>query len=124
MPRPSIMGKTKVNDQRRNGVIRMIVGGPIGGDSQRGRKAQVREAYETLAREVMDAESSNDAPLIHFGQEERHGPRTQGNDALVITALLANYEIERVFIDSGSSPTYSSERFMTKCNWEMYPSRQ
>ncbi|KAL0455773.1 UNVERIFIED_CONTAM: hypothetical protein Slati_0916500 [Sesamum latifolium] len=26
-----------------------------------------------------------------------------GNDALVITTLLANYEIERVFIDSGNS---------------------
>ncbi|KAL0292358.1 UNVERIFIED_CONTAM: hypothetical protein Sangu_3255000, partial [Sesamum angustifolium] len=38
-----------------------------------------------------------------FGQEERRGPRAQGNDALVITALLANYEIECVFIDSGSS---------------------
>ncbi|KAL0408272.1 UNVERIFIED_CONTAM: hypothetical protein Sradi_1761600 [Sesamum radiatum] len=36
-------------------------------------------------------------------QEERSRPRTLGNDALVITALLANYEIERVFIDSGSS---------------------
>ncbi|KAL0413329.1 UNVERIFIED_CONTAM: hypothetical protein Sradi_1534600 [Sesamum radiatum] len=32
----------------------------------------------------------------------RGGLRTPGNDALVITALLANYEIERVFIDSGS----------------------
>ncbi|KAL0462967.1 UNVERIFIED_CONTAM: hypothetical protein Slati_0184300 [Sesamum latifolium] len=42
-------------------------------------------------------------PLIKFDQEERSGPRTPGNDALVIMALLANYEIERVFIDSGSS---------------------
>ncbi|KAK4381138.1 hypothetical protein Sango_2996600 [Sesamum angolense] len=48
-------------------------------------------------------EPTNDAPHIQFGQEARHGPRTQGNDALVITALLANYEIERVFIESGSS---------------------
>ncbi|KAL0412134.1 UNVERIFIED_CONTAM: hypothetical protein Slati_3803100 [Sesamum latifolium] len=53
----------------------MIVGGPAGGDSQRARKAQ----------------------------EERNGPRTSGNNALVIRALLVNYEIERVLIDSGSS---------------------
>ncbi|KAL0401038.1 UNVERIFIED_CONTAM: hypothetical protein Slati_4133700 [Sesamum latifolium] len=53
----------------------MIAGGPAGGDSQRARKAQ----------------------------EEQNGPVIPGNDALVITALLANYEIERVFIDSGSS---------------------
>ncbi|KAL0456126.1 UNVERIFIED_CONTAM: hypothetical protein Slati_0951800 [Sesamum latifolium] len=51
----------------------------------------------------MDVESANDAPLIQFDQKERSRPRTPGNDALVITALLANYEIERVFIDSCSS---------------------
>ncbi|KAL0370723.1 UNVERIFIED_CONTAM: hypothetical protein Sangu_0390400 [Sesamum angustifolium] len=51
----------------------------------------------------MDMEPTNNAPLIHFDQKERHGARTQGNDALVITALLANCEIKRAFIDSGSS---------------------
>ncbi|KAL0445384.1 UNVERIFIED_CONTAM: hypothetical protein Slati_2261100 [Sesamum latifolium] len=44
----------------------------------------------------MDMEPADDAPLIQFDQGY------QGNDALVITALSANYEIERVFIDSGS----------------------
>ncbi|KAL0416466.1 UNVERIFIED_CONTAM: hypothetical protein Slati_3478500 [Sesamum latifolium] len=103
MPRSSITRKAKVNDSPRKGVIRMIVGGPAGGDSQRARKAQVREAYGTLVREVMDVGPAKDAPLIQFDQEEWRGPRTQDNDALVITALLANYEIECVFIDSGSS---------------------
>ncbi|KAL0359468.1 UNVERIFIED_CONTAM: hypothetical protein Sangu_0796200 [Sesamum angustifolium] len=42
----------------------------------------------------MDVEPVNNAPLIQFDQEERRGSRTQGNDALVIRALLANYEIE------------------------------
>ncbi|KAL0410492.1 UNVERIFIED_CONTAM: hypothetical protein Slati_3638900 [Sesamum latifolium] len=81
----------------------MITGGPIGGDSQRARKAQVREAYGTTVKEIMDVKPANDAPLIQFDQEEQSGTRIPGNDALVITALLANYEIERVFIDSGSS---------------------
>ncbi|KAL0389027.1 UNVERIFIED_CONTAM: hypothetical protein Scaly_0259800 [Sesamum calycinum] len=36
-------------------------------------------------REVMDMEPANNAPLIQFDQKERRGPRTQGNDALVIT---------------------------------------
>ncbi|KAL0385969.1 UNVERIFIED_CONTAM: hypothetical protein Sradi_2991200 [Sesamum radiatum] len=44
-----------------------------------------------------------DAALIQFNHEECSGPRIPGHDASVITALLANYEIERVFIDSGSS---------------------
>ncbi|KAL0457808.1 UNVERIFIED_CONTAM: hypothetical protein Slati_0408000 [Sesamum latifolium] len=103
MPRSSIMGKAEVSDPPRKGVIRMITGGPAGGDSQRARKAQIQEAYGTSMKEVMNVEPAEDTPLIQFGQEERHGPRTQGNDALDITFLLANYEIERVFIDSGSS---------------------
>ncbi|KAL0286929.1 UNVERIFIED_CONTAM: hypothetical protein Sangu_2716400 [Sesamum angustifolium] len=71
-------GNAKVTDPPRKGVIRMIAGGPIGGDSQRAMKAQ-------------------------FDHEERRGPKIQGNDAPAITAFLANYEIERVFIDSSRS---------------------
>ncbi|KAL0412063.1 UNVERIFIED_CONTAM: hypothetical protein Slati_3796000 [Sesamum latifolium] len=51
----------------------------------------------------MDVEPAEDTHFIQFGQEEQRGPRTPGNDALVITALLANYEVGRVFIDSSSS---------------------
>ncbi|KAL0458379.1 UNVERIFIED_CONTAM: hypothetical protein Slati_0465100 [Sesamum latifolium] len=52
----------------RKEVIRMIAGGPIGGDSHHARKSQ-----------------------------------TSQNDSLVITALLTNYEVGRIFIYSGSS---------------------
>ncbi|KAL0448938.1 UNVERIFIED_CONTAM: hypothetical protein Slati_1450200 [Sesamum latifolium] len=103
MSRTSIMGKAEINDPPRKGVIRMIARSPTGGDSQRARKAQVREAYGTTVKEIMEVEPANDASLIQFDQEEQSGPRVPGNDALVITALLANYEIERIFIDSGSS---------------------
>ncbi|KAL0411720.1 UNVERIFIED_CONTAM: Pro-Pol polyprotein [Sesamum latifolium] len=44
-----------------------------------------------------------DAPLIQFGRAERSGPQTMHNDALVITAILADYEVGCIFIDSGSS---------------------
>ncbi|KAL0394522.1 UNVERIFIED_CONTAM: hypothetical protein Slati_4418400 [Sesamum latifolium] len=103
MPRTSMVGRAEVNDPPRKGKIRMITGGPAGGDSQRARKAQVQEAYGTKMKEIMDVEPVDDTPLIQFNQEEHSGPRIPGNDALVITALLANYEIERVFINSGSS---------------------
>ncbi|KAK4384153.1 hypothetical protein Sango_3086000 [Sesamum angolense] len=59
------MGKIEVNDSPRKGVIRMIVGGPIG-RLTRARKTQIRETYGTVAREVMDVEPANDAPLIQF----------------------------------------------------------
>ncbi|KAL0439423.1 UNVERIFIED_CONTAM: hypothetical protein Slati_2425300 [Sesamum latifolium] len=33
VPRTSMMGRTEVNDPPRKGIIRMITGGPAGGDS-------------------------------------------------------------------------------------------
>ncbi|KAL0458658.1 UNVERIFIED_CONTAM: hypothetical protein Slati_0493000 [Sesamum latifolium] len=71
-------GKEDNNDIPRKGVIRMIARGPSGGDSHQARKSQ-------------------------FGRAERSGPQTTHNDALVITATIANYEVGRIFIDFGSS---------------------
>ncbi|KAL0292471.1 UNVERIFIED_CONTAM: hypothetical protein Scaly_2588400 [Sesamum calycinum] len=42
-------------------------------------------------------------PPIQFGQAEKSGVETHHNDALLITTLLANNELGRIFIDSGSS---------------------
>ncbi|KAL0405434.1 UNVERIFIED_CONTAM: Retrovirus-related Pol polyprotein from transposon opus [Sesamum latifolium] len=69
------------NTLPRKGIIRMIIGGPVRGNSHHARKAEIRKAHG----------------------EKCSGPRSAHNDALVITALLANYEVERIFIDSGSS---------------------
>ncbi|KAL0409689.1 UNVERIFIED_CONTAM: hypothetical protein Sradi_1903300 [Sesamum radiatum] len=44
-----------------------------------------------------------DTPLIQFGRAERSCLQATHNDALVITVILANYEVGRIFIDSGSS---------------------
>ncbi|KAL0402711.1 UNVERIFIED_CONTAM: hypothetical protein Slati_4301000 [Sesamum latifolium] len=95
--------KTDPNNVPRKGIIRMITGGPIGGDSHHARKAEVRKAHSETITEVLDVEAAEDAPIIQFGRAERSGPRSAHNDALVITALLANYEVQRIFIDSGSS---------------------
>ncbi|KAL0356078.1 UNVERIFIED_CONTAM: hypothetical protein Sradi_4054700 [Sesamum radiatum] len=81
----------------------MITGGPSGGDSHQARKSQVREAHQISIKEVLDVETMEDAPLIQFGPAERSGPQTVHNNALVITAILANYEVGRILIDSGSS---------------------
>ncbi|KAL0463113.1 UNVERIFIED_CONTAM: Pro-Pol polyprotein [Sesamum latifolium] len=96
-------GKGENNDIPRKGVIRMIAGGPLGGDSHQARKSQVREAHQISIIEVLDVETMEDTPLIQFGRAERSGPQTIHNDALVITAVLANYEVGLIFIDSGSS---------------------
>ncbi|KAL0458669.1 UNVERIFIED_CONTAM: hypothetical protein Slati_0494100 [Sesamum latifolium] len=81
----------------------MITGGPVGGDSHHARKAEIRRAHSETITEVLDVEAAEETPVIQFGRAERSGPRSAHNDALVITALLANYEVERIFIDSRSS---------------------
>ncbi|KAL0414930.1 UNVERIFIED_CONTAM: hypothetical protein Slati_3324900, partial [Sesamum latifolium] len=96
-------GKGENNDIPRKGVIRIIAGGPLGGDSHQARKSQVREAHQISIKEVLDVETMEDTPLIQFGRAERSGPQTIHNDTLVITAILVNYEVGRIFIDSGSS---------------------
>ncbi|KAL0427767.1 UNVERIFIED_CONTAM: hypothetical protein Slati_2951500 [Sesamum latifolium] len=83
-------GKEDNNDIPRKGVIRMIAGGPSRGDSHQARKSQVREAHQISIKEVLDIETMEDAPIIQFGRAERLGPQTIHNDALVITAMIAN----------------------------------
>ncbi|KAL0416682.1 UNVERIFIED_CONTAM: hypothetical protein Slati_3500100 [Sesamum latifolium] len=55
-----------------------------------------------IYKRSLDIETTEDTPLIQFGRVERSRPKTI-HDALVITAILANYEVECIFIDSGSS---------------------
>ncbi|KAL0408142.1 UNVERIFIED_CONTAM: hypothetical protein Sradi_1748600 [Sesamum radiatum] len=81
----------------------MIAGGPSGRDSHQARKSQVREAHQISIKEVLDIETTEDTPIIQFGRAKRSDPRTIHNDALIITAILANYEVGRIFIDSESS---------------------
>ncbi|KAL0445279.1 UNVERIFIED_CONTAM: hypothetical protein Slati_2250600 [Sesamum latifolium] len=56
-------------------------------------KSQIREAHDMSLKEVIEVEAMEDTPLIQFGRAERFGPRTSHNDALVITAVLADYEV-------------------------------
>ncbi|KAL0409720.1 UNVERIFIED_CONTAM: hypothetical protein Sradi_1906400 [Sesamum radiatum] len=95
--------KGENNDIPQKGVIRMIVGGSSGGDSHHARKSRIREAYDISLKEVLEVEAMDDAPHIQFGRAEQFGPRTSHNDALVITVVLVNYEVGRIFIDSKSS---------------------
>ncbi|KAL0409684.1 UNVERIFIED_CONTAM: hypothetical protein Sradi_1902800 [Sesamum radiatum] len=96
-------GKEDNNDIPCKGVIRMIAGGPSGEDSHQARTSQIRETHQIFIKEVLDIEAIENAPIIQFGRAERSGPQTTHNDALVITAMIANYEVGRIFINFGSS---------------------
>ncbi|XP_075499305.1 uncharacterized protein LOC142537697 [Primulina tabacum] len=79
------------------GAIKMISGGSTDGDSNRARKAKSR-------RECLEVDGrGRDEPIISFGPEDLRGVSLPHNDALVIQARVANYDVLRVFVDNGSS---------------------
>ncbi|XP_073039446.1 uncharacterized protein [Primulina eburnea] len=79
------------------GIIKMISGGSTDGDSNRARKARSR-------RECLEVDGKRrDEPVISFGPEDLRGVSLPHNDALVIQARVANYDVLRVFVDNGSS---------------------
>ncbi|XP_074566213.1 uncharacterized protein LOC141822780 [Curcuma longa] len=89
-------------DNRSNtprGSIHMITGGATDGDSHRARKAHSRQL------EVYGVGGSRqlEGPIIRFGPQDLEGVEMPHDDALVIRATIANYNIARIFVDTGSS---------------------
>ncbi|XP_073132167.1 uncharacterized protein [Henckelia pumila] len=82
------------------GAINMISGGPTDGDSNRARKTSSRKLSNMeIADQVVRT-----GPTISFGPGDLKGlSDTTHNDALVIRALVANYDVAQIFVDSGSS---------------------
>ncbi|XP_012837573.1 PREDICTED: uncharacterized protein LOC105958118 [Erythranthe guttata] len=85
-----------------NNYIHTIFGGPAGGDSNRSRRAHLRELQE-LRGELAMMYRVSVAPPITFGVEDETGIQQPHNDALVITAMVANYDVARILVDTGSS---------------------
>ncbi|XP_074561341.1 uncharacterized protein LOC141817607 [Curcuma longa] len=77
----------------------MITGGTTDGDSHRARKARSRQ----LEVYGVGSGKKEDVPILGFGPQDLEGVETPHNDALVISAVIANYTISRVFVDTGSS---------------------
>ncbi|KAL0373315.1 UNVERIFIED_CONTAM: hypothetical protein Sradi_3247200 [Sesamum radiatum] len=56
--------RAEPSDPPRERVIRMIAGGPIGGESHHARNAEARKAYDVTIKEVFDVKVMEDAPII------------------------------------------------------------
>ncbi|KAL0448564.1 UNVERIFIED_CONTAM: hypothetical protein Slati_1412800 [Sesamum latifolium] len=111
---PALSDPPEKEPGRRQGARGRIMTSPQGShthDSRRtlrrrfssGTKITSPGGPPNIYKRSLDVEIMEDTPLIQFGRAERSGPQTIHNDALVITAVLANYEFECIFIDSGSS---------------------
>ncbi|XP_075492469.1 uncharacterized protein LOC142530521 [Primulina tabacum] len=92
----------------------MISGGSTDGDSKRARKSKSR-------RECMEVEGvrRNEA-VVSFGPEDLKGVNLPYNDALVIRARVANYDILRVFVNSGSSVNISFKDALLQMDLQGY----
>ncbi|XP_073132205.1 uncharacterized protein [Henckelia pumila] len=51
----------------------------------------------------IDNQTVNIGPTLSFGPEDLKGVANNHNDALVIRVMVANYDVARIFVDSGSS---------------------
>ncbi|XP_075499061.1 uncharacterized protein LOC142537427 [Primulina tabacum] len=97
------------------GVIKMISGGSTDGDSNRARKARGRR----VCLEVDGRDRSE--PVISFGPEDLRGVSLPHNDALVIQARVANYDVLRVFVDNGSSVNVIFKEALVQMDLHEYP---
>ncbi|XP_064963274.1 uncharacterized protein LOC135611567 [Musa acuminata AAA Group] len=85
-PRPEGPAKCRID---------VIVGGPaVGGTSTSGRKAYARSARTDAPQRGLD-------PKVAFPPEDVKRP--EHDDALVIMARIANAQVRRIMIDTGSS---------------------
>ncbi|XP_073064073.1 uncharacterized protein [Primulina eburnea] len=92
----------------------MISGGSTDGDSNRERKARSR-------KECMEVKGvRRGEAIISFGSEDLKGVNLPHNDALVIQAWVANYDIQRVFVDSGSSVNVIFKDALVQMNLQGY----
>ncbi|XP_073138714.1 uncharacterized protein [Henckelia pumila] len=80
------------------GVINMIFGGSTEGDSNKARKSWSR-------RESLGVEEGKPSagPVITFGPRDLERVNLPHKDALLIQSRIANYDVQRVFVDLGSS---------------------
>ncbi|XP_022858494.1 uncharacterized protein LOC111379363 [Olea europaea var. sylvestris] len=107
-------GREKAPEAKRDGqptagTINIIIGGiASGGDSNSGRK-QYAQQY-ALASGMPHGKLED----ITFGTRDLEGVSLPHDDALVISAIVANFEIKRILVDNGSAANILSQEAFAK----------
>ncbi|XP_057505527.1 uncharacterized protein LOC130788840 [Actinidia eriantha] len=76
-----------------------------GGCANSSRKRHVRKALDRAEEEVYNLSSPivDVHPPITFNNDDLRGLHLPHDDALVVTAVIANFNIQRILVDNGSS---------------------
>ncbi|XP_022891694.1 uncharacterized protein LOC111406513 [Olea europaea var. sylvestris] len=96
-------GREKAPEAKRDGqpiagTVNIIIGGiALGGDSNSGRKQYARQY--ALASGIPHGKLED----ITFGTGDLEGVSLPHDDALVISAIVANFEVKRILVDNGSA---------------------
>ncbi|CAA0819896.1 Unknown protein, partial [Striga hermonthica] len=98
-PRKRARTPEKEELPQKRGTIHMIIGGSTDGDSNRARKAYARGRHGKVEIQQVD----ENGPVINFGPADAGEVERSQNDALMITTQISGYEVQRVFVDTGSS---------------------
>ncbi|GFY88793.1 hypothetical protein Acr_06g0007330 [Actinidia rufa] len=88
------------------GDIQTIHGGfGSGGYSTSSRKRHARSAHRPAEEEIYNLSSSlvADQTPITFSNDDLRGLHLPHDDALVVSAVIANFNVQRILIDNGSS---------------------
>ncbi|XP_057463797.1 uncharacterized protein LOC130753625 [Actinidia eriantha] len=88
------------------GDIQVIHGGfGSGGCANSSRKRQVRKVLDRAEEEVYNLSSPivDVQPPITFNNDDLRGLHLPHDDALVVTAVIANFNVQRILVDNGSS---------------------
>ncbi|GFZ00544.1 hypothetical protein Acr_14g0001790 [Actinidia rufa] len=105
-PPPSSPERKYGDNRPTAGNIQTIHGGfGSGGCSTSSRKKHARSAFRSIEEEVYNLSSpcASDQPPITFSSDDLRGLHLPHDDALVVSAVIANFNVQRILIDSGSS---------------------
>ncbi|XP_022856591.1 uncharacterized protein LOC111377693, partial [Olea europaea var. sylvestris] len=91
------------------GTINVIIGGIASrGDTNSGRKQYARQHAHT------SKESHDKLEDITFGARDLEGVSYPHDDALVVSAIVANFEVKRILVDNGSAANILSQEAFAK----------
>ncbi|GFZ14317.1 hypothetical protein Acr_24g0005070 [Actinidia rufa] len=105
-PPPNSPGRIYGDNMPTAGDIQTIHGGFGSGDcSTSSKKKHARSALRLAEEEIYNLSSSSvgDQTPITFSNDDLRGLHLPHDDALVVSAVIANFNVQRILIDYGSS---------------------